>query len=187
MSISEIPLSTIRPVTLTWQLVRGTGWSSRGIGRSGMGYYSHIDTVTPGGLLRGAFSVPMVRTFPDGVRREIPAGVEDRPHYHSHWSACTRFTRTVTPAQYDAYWKFSDAQLHKPYDSRGLISTFIFGREWRDVDSWWCSELVAACGEAALLWVIPPEVTAVEPGHCAFMFAGPEYTRTEMAPMPGLL
>jgi len=51
------------PLTITWQLVRGVfvwwrldTWTSALIGWFGAGYYSHIDVVTPDGLLRGARS-----------------------------------------------------------------------------------------------------------------------------------
>lgn len=155
---------------ITFQLVRGTGLVSRAIGYFGAGFYSHIDTVTPLGLLRGARS---------DVIHEIPAGVEDRPQNYERWAHVTRYTILATEPQYDQFWRFSDAQMGKPYDVRGLVDSFILGREWRENDSWWCSELVGACGEAAGLWQVPPEVRAIDPGDCVFLLAGLGANRKE--------
>ena len=158
---------------ITWQLVRGREFSSRLIGWFGAGFYSHIDVITPAGDLRGARS---------DVIQGIPAGYEDRPQNYEQWAAATRYTLSVPDWKYHLYWEFSDAQLHKPYDSRGLIKAFVFGRRWRDDDSWWCSEEVAANGEYARLWNIPPEVKSVEPGDCAFLFVAAGAKREEMIP-----
>jgi len=148
---------------LTWQLVRGLGRSSRLIGFWGLGFYSHIDVLTPTGMLRGARS--------DWIKG-IPPGYMDRPYDYERWEAQTQFTLEVSEDQYDKYWRYSDKQLYKPYDFRGLIKTFVFGRNWRDDDSWWCSEEVAMNGEVAGIWTLPEHVKNVEPGHCAFLLAG---------------
>ena len=158
---------------LAWSLVQGKGLLSRGIGWFGAGWYSHIDVVTPQGMLRGARS---------DVWGDVPAGYEDRPWAYGRatWATWTIFTIAVSDDEYELYWRFSDAQLHKPYDTRGLINTFVFGRQWRDEDAWWCSEEVAANGEAAHLWTIDPEIKNVEPGDCAFLFAGRRARRQRM-------
>jgi hypothetical protein len=156
---------------LTFSLVRGTAWTSRLIGYFGAGYYSHIDVLTTAGMLRGARS---------DWHAGVPPGYQDRPWGYEDWIKQTLYTIDVAPAQWDEYWKFSDAQLGKPYDKRGLVRTFVFGREWRDEDSWWCSEEVAANLEAAGVVSIPPEVKAVEPGDCAFLFAGLGALRKEV-------
>ena len=157
--------------SITAQLVRGRGVSSHGIGYWGAGYYSHIDVVTPLGYLRGARS---------DVIKGIPAGVEDRPQRYERWERCTRYTFQVTDAQYLAYWSYSDKQLHKPYDTHGLIATFVFGRTWREDDSWWCSELFAMTSEQAGIIKIPKEVRSVTPGDCAFILAGLQALQQEM-------
>ena len=149
--------------TLTWQLVRGLGRSSRLIGFFGAGFYSHIDVLTPTGMLRGARS--------DWIGK-VPPGYQDRPYDYEHWAAQTQYTIEVTDEQSDRYWFFSDNQLYKPYDSRGLIDTFVFGRDWRDDGSWWCSEEVAMNGEFAGIWTVDKHMRSVEPGDCAFLFMG---------------
>jgi hypothetical protein len=133
------------------------------IGFWGLGFYSHIDVLTPTGMLRGARS--------DWIKG-IPPGYMDRPYDYERWEAQTQFTLEVSEDQYDKYWRYSDKQLYKPYDFRGLIKTFVFGRNWRDDDSWWCSEEVAMNGEVAGIWTLPEHVKNVEPGHCAFLLAG---------------
>ncbi len=149
---------------LTWQLVKGKGFSSWGIGYWGAGWYSHIDVLTPLGKLRGARS---------DVIKGIKAGYEDRPFDYETWRTQTQYTIMVTDAQWTAYWAFSDAQLGKPYDSRGLVETFVLGRNWRDDNAWWCSEEVAVNMEkAGIIPELPSYITSVEPGDCAFMFMG---------------
>jgi hypothetical protein len=149
--------------TITAQLVRGKGILSAGIGWFGAGYYSHIDVITPAGLLRGARS--------DSVGGRMP-GVWDRPQAYEKWTRCTRFTFDVTPIQYQLFWDFSSRQLKKPYDTHGLIDTFIFGRRWRDDDAWWCSELFAMCGEVAKRWKFPDEKKSITPGDCVDLLTG---------------
>lgn len=156
---------------ITFQLVRGAGISSRLIGWFGAGYYSHIDTETPAGLLRGARS---------DVIEGIAPGVRDRPQAYEKWLRQTRFTITVTDNQYERFWQFSDAQVGKPYDSRGLLDTFLFGRDWREDGQWWCSELVAACLEAGVIIEIAPEKKSVEPGDCVDIFEGLQAVRVEV-------
>jgi hypothetical protein len=156
---------------LTWQLVRGRGFFSRTVGWFGAGYYSHIDVITPQNMLRGARS---------DVLGGIRAGYEDRPQAYERWAACTRYTIEVPLGTWVKYWEFSDAQLHKPYDKHGLIDSFVFGRDWREDDSWWCSEEVAANGEYAGLWVIPLEKKKVTPGDCADLFIGKQAAVEEM-------
>lgn len=156
---------------ITFQLVRGKGWSSAIIGYFGAGYYSHIDVISPLGYLRGARS---------DVIKGIAPGYRDRPQHYEQWAKATQYTISVSDDQYDAYWRFSDKQLGKPYDSRGLVDAFILGREWRDDESWWCSEEVAANLEAAFIIKLPDEVRSVEPGDCAFIFAGLQAKYQEM-------
>ena len=161
---------------LAWSLVQGKGLLSRGIGWFGAGWYSHIDVVTPQGMLRGARS---------DVWGDVPAGYEDRPWAYGRatWHTWTLFTTAVSDDEYELYWRFSDAQLHKPYDTRGLINTFVFGRPWRDDDKWWClwSEVGAngegrrrGCGK------VDSEIKNVEMGDCAFLFAGRRARRQQM-------
>jgi hypothetical protein len=176
---------------ITWQLVRGKAawykpntWTSPIIGYWGAGFYSHIDVVTPDGFLRGARSdVITVGNW------KIPAGYQDRPQGYESWSAQTRYTLSVSDEQYEKYWNYSDKHLGDPYDERGLVMAFIFGRKHTVKDprnKWvgWCSQEVSMNGQDAGIWAIPPEVHDVDPGDCAFLFAGRNARRAEMIPLP---
>jgi hypothetical protein len=48
----------------------------------------------------------------------------------------------------DAFYQFLNAQIHKPYDSTAIWG-FASGRNWRDPNDWFCSELQCAALEAA--------------------------------------
>jgi hypothetical protein len=110
----------------------------------------------------------------------IPPGCRNRPQDYEKWAARTRWTVGVTEEQYEAYWKYSDSQLGKPYDSRGLIESFVFGRDWRDDAAWWCSEWVAMSGEQAKMWTVSKEMTSVEPGDTCYIFIGKGALREDM-------
>jgi hypothetical protein len=182
----EFGMSKTPVYEITWQLVRAPGFSSAAIGFDGMGYYSHIDVVTPSGFLRGARS--------DTVRAgkwKIPPGYRDRPQGYTKWIRATRFTIEVTPIQYEKYWTFSERQLGKPYACRNLFETFILGwrygvkphwskKTWRDEAAWWCSDEVGANMEAAGIVEVPPILRGITPGSCGFMFTGLNARRREI-------
>ncbi len=77
-----------------------------------------------------------------------PAGVQIRPPNYEKFSSRVIFTIPATDAQSTAYYAFLDAQLGKPYDSEAIWA-FAFNRDWREDDSWICSELQAAALIAA--------------------------------------
>lgn len=157
---------------IQFQLVRGFNWVSKVIGYFGGAWYSHVDIVTPGGRLRGARHDRILGVAP---------GVHDRPRNYEKWATCTRYTIDVTPEQYSSFWQFADAQLGKPYDLTGLLKSFVFSREWREDDSWWCSEYAAACLEyAGIIEVLPPKIRAVTPGDCAFLLSGLKAKRKDL-------
>ena len=47
----------------------------------------------------------------------------------------------------DKFYAFITDQLGKSYDWRSLFSMITYGRDWREDDSWFCSELIAAALE----------------------------------------
>jgi hypothetical protein len=161
---------------MRWRLQQGKGVASWSIGWFGGGGYSHIDVFTPAGMLRGARS---------DVHKGIPAGYEDRPFDYDDGNLLyyTIVTLAVTPAQEAMYWEFSNAQLHKPYDKRG-IAGFAFGkRNWRDPDSWYCSEEVQAnCEYATIFRRVPDDLWRIDPGDNAFEFVqcGASFLTTDL-------
>ena len=122
---------------ITLQFLRGTDFGAKAIEWFGHGAdYSHVDTVMPDGRLYGARS--------DKVGG-APPGVQYRKsnYYYAKKELSMRITLDTTPEQDKAYYDFLLKQFNKPYDKMGILS-FILGRNWDDLDSWFCSELVTA-------------------------------------------
>jgi hypothetical protein len=96
--------------------------------------FSHVDTVWPDGRLFGARS--------DIIGGAAP-GVQFRAPQYVGNSVTLQVSLNVERALDDAYYTFMLAQEGKPYDMEGILA-FVSGRNWRQPDSWFCSELVAA-------------------------------------------
>lgn len=97
------------------------------------GWVTHVDSMLPDGRLFGA-------RWNGGVQARLPD--------------YTKFTQKkvmylpATPEQETVYFDFMLAQLGKPYDHTA-IAAFVFNRDWREDDSWFCSELVTVAMETA--------------------------------------
>jgi hypothetical protein len=124
---------------LSWQFVLGSGISSRSIAWFSAGHFSHVDAMMPGGYLLGARS--------DRVGHR-PAGVQVRPPAYETWKERVVMSLEVEESRGRAFFAFLNAQLNKPYDKTAIWG-FAAGRDWREADSWFCSELQAAAIEAA--------------------------------------
>jgi uncharacterized protein YycO len=103
------------------------------------GHFSHVDAILPDGNLLGARS--------DRVGGQ-PPGVRIRPPGYVDFSHRVVMTVPATAAQETAFYNFLHQQVGKPYDM-AAIWAFAFDRNWREPDSWICSELQSAAGEAA--------------------------------------
>lgn len=105
------------------------------------GHFSHVDVVGVRGLL-GARS--------DTVRLDnglvIPPGVQWRPHGYATWSETMLLELQVDEVTEYNFWLFMNAQEKKSYD-HWAIWGFIMARDWREQDTWICSELVTAALE----------------------------------------
>jgi hypothetical protein len=108
----------------------------------GHGPLSHVDAVMPDGNLLGSRSDHM------GGR---PPGVQIRPPGYARFALTVCFEIETLPNREVAFWGFLDSQLGKPYDSRAILG-FVSGRNWREQDSWICSELISAGLETALIF-----------------------------------
>lgn len=86
---------------------------------------SHVDLVLPDGGLLGA---------------RMAGGVQVRGADYAPWSMVLRATlrSPCAPKVYAA----ALSQLGKPYDWRAILA-FAVDRDWREADSWICSELQA--------------------------------------------
>lgn len=119
-------------------------FTSSVIARFSAGHFSHVDALMPSGQLFGARS--------DRVRcrngMAAPRGVHIRPPAYAKFNRQTIFNVPATKAQQHAFWSFLWPQIGKPYDWR-VIWAFALGRDWREQDSWICSELQAAALEAS--------------------------------------
>ena len=124
---------------LSWQFVLGSGLSSQTIAWFSAGHFSHVDYVMPGGYLLGARS--------DRIGHR-PAGVQLRPPAYEKWKERVVMSLEVKPSQAKALTDFLNEQLGKPYDKTAIWG-FAAGRDWREDDSWFCSELQTAALEAA--------------------------------------
>jgi hypothetical protein len=100
--------------------------------------YSHVDTVLPDGQLYGARS--------DKVGGQ-PPGVYGRDPSYVSGLTVLRILLSMPPAMEAKYFDFILSQRAKPYD-KSAIWGFGLGRDWREDDSWFCSELVGAGLEA---------------------------------------
>lgn len=126
------------------QFVCERALTSNAIAWFSSGHFSHVDAITMGGQLLGARS-----DFASGG----PAGVQVRPPNYAAFNTRVVFDIPAMPLQkrrFDTYLKY---QIGKPYD-REAIWAFMFNRNWREQDSWICSELQAAALEHA--GVLPP-------------------------------
>jgi hypothetical protein len=122
----------------------GSGFSSGAIEYFGAGGWSHVDNVTPRGLL-GARS--------DRIGGQ-PSGVWPRPSgYQKGLRRQVRMSLACTAAQYQTWLNFLYLQTGKPYDRLAILG-FIIARDWRDESAWFCSELAARALEVA--GVLPP-------------------------------
>lgn len=157
---------------ITIQFVCGTQISSRMIAWFGAGEFSHVDAVLHGGMLIGA------RFNSIGGR---PPGVWIRPPGYDTWVRRIVMEVPATPEQTKKFYAFMLAQQGKPYD-HAAIWGFIIGRDWREDDSWICSECVTAAGEASVLPKLFSPTYKISPGMCAMAFSAIGGKVTECTP-----
>lgn len=94
--------------------------------------WSHVDAVLPNGDLLGA---------------RIDGGVQIRKPGYANFKKTVQYS-VKTPAA-DKFYEILQTQVGKPYDWRA-IAAFAFGnRDWREQDSWFCSELQIWAAEQA--------------------------------------
>lgn len=143
------------------QFVCEAALSSQMIAWFSSGHFSHVDAVLNNGYLIGARY--------DTCGGQLP-GVRIRPPgYH-------KFTRRVimdvpaTPEQTKKFYDFMLAQQGKPYD-REAIWAFLFNRDWREDDSWICSECITAAGEVSVLPQLYLSANKITPVTCAVAFS----------------
>lgn len=103
------------------------------------GPWSHVDCVLPGGGLLGAR---------DDRVGGAPSGVQIRPNGYINFLRTQRIILPCPETSQEAFYGFLRGQLGKPYDQTA-IAGFVFQRDWRETDSWFCSELQGVALESA--------------------------------------
>jgi hypothetical protein len=138
------------------QFVLGKDLSSWAISWFGGGGYSHVDLVMPDGGLLGARS--------DWIKGIHP-GVMIRPPDYEKWKVKTVVAKEVSQLQFDQAIAIAKKQLFKPYDMTAIWG-FATGRDWRNLDEWFCSELLMYVFETAkIVPEIPVKVEKIFPGE----------------------
>lgn len=94
--------------------------------------YCHVDIVVDDGALIGARPI---------------GGVARRPANYLPFTRTQIVTVPLTDEGYHAAMDFLFKQIGKPYDASAFFA-FAFARDWREDDSWFCSELATAVLEA---------------------------------------
>jgi hypothetical protein len=126
------------------------------------GQFSHVDAVLPNGDLLGARS--------DSVGGQ-PPGVRIRPPGYVQFSRKAVMTLPCSDEQQKQFYAFLNDQLGKPYDSTAIWG-FVVNRDWREDDSWICSELECAAGEKCkILPKLFVPASKVTPVCCAVAFS----------------
>ena len=133
---------SITSPSVTLQFVLADDPCSSAIAWFSQGHFSHVDAVLPDGRLLGARS--------DKIGG-VPSGVQIRPSNYGKWVKRTQFVIPCSPTQKTNFWSFLNAQIGKSYDSRAIWA-FAVNRDWRESDSWICSELQSAALETAGIW-----------------------------------
>jgi hypothetical protein len=109
------------------------------------GWATHVDAVMPDGWLLGArHSDPGI----DNTGLILKNGVAVRPPSYRKFRRTLVMTLSTSEQIEADFWAFLGLQIGKPYDTTA-ITAFIFSRDWREDDSWFCSELVMAALEKA--------------------------------------
>jgi hypothetical protein len=91
------------------------------------GWCSHVDTILDDGGLLGA---------------RLNGGVSIQPPDYEVWSRKVIVDLPCSLKIEVAYYSFVMSQVGKPYDVTADIA-FALNRNWREEDSWMCSELVS--------------------------------------------
>ena len=147
-------MNELVPRRLQYSATHSPGsWAIR---RVSAGPFSHVDTVLPPGYrVEGVDRGGWFLGARSDVLMGVPAGFEARPPNYEKWSATATIELSMTAAEAAAFDAFELAQLHKPYDSIGILGFIapdfvaVKREDWRKDDNWFCSEEKQAAGETA--------------------------------------
>lgn len=139
------------------RFVQAPGLASKAIEIFERGWASHVDAVLPdgfpgAGMLLGARS--------DAVGG-MPPGVRIRPFGYEIVDRAVTVALACSPAVEGKWVQFLMGQCGKPYDELA-IAAFPADRDWRETDSWFCSELQARALEVCGFFPAPINTPANE-------------------------
>lgn len=152
-------------------VVADSGITSRAIEYWGGGGWSHMANVlADDSIIDARVDQMKIRgvAYPAGVQRR-PAGYLDRV---PRWV----LLEIGGEEHYSRWLAALVSQLHKPYDSIGILD-FLTGsvedRNWREQTAWFCSELgVWALERAGLCPALPDPIFRVTPGGALLLCIG---------------
>lgn len=127
---------------ITLQYSRSTELVSLLIAKACRSDFSHVDLVLEDGTLLGASDSPKAPYLQGN-----PRGVAIRPYDYQPF-AIRRIARLqASPEVEENFLAVVKSQLGEPFDNTAMHAVFSSrpntGRDWRDAEAWFCSELVA--------------------------------------------
>lgn len=149
-------------MTIQLQFVCEADLSSQAIAWFSQGHFSHVDAILPDGSLLGAR---------DDSAGGQPPGVRIRPPGYAKFSRRVVMTVPSSPVATAVFYNFLIGQLGKAYDTQAIWA-FVLNRDWREDDSWICSELQSAAGEkAGILPKLYLAANKITPVACALAYS----------------
>jgi hypothetical protein len=150
-------------MTISLRFSKGKGLASELIEWYGHGPFSHVDSVEPDEHLTGA-------RLDDGVR------TRDADYLQGEEVGCTYVHLPSDPDVSAKFYDFIHAQIGKPYDKTAILG-FAADRNWREDDSWFCSELAAAGLEACgyLKWRLFTPANKIDPNGLITILSATAY------------
>lgn len=120
-----------------YHCIGGYSFGSRLIEWGTHSQLSHMDILLPDGWLVGARS----DNPKDQSGRRFGKGVQVRsPHYYGRVESTLTIQIPVTAKQKRVFYTLLAEQVGKPYDHTAIWG-FVLNRDWREIDSWICSEM----------------------------------------------
>jgi hypothetical protein len=128
------------------RFVRGTLWDAKLIEWQTRAWCSHCEAILPNERTLGAM---------------LQGGVKIRPFTDRNYRDVVRWEDWHIPCEsYQCvnFYAFLCDQEGKPYDWRAIVSFAMGGRDWRNPNAWFCSELMVAALQQAGLYTPPAQI-----------------------------
>jgi len=140
------------------QFSRSTELVSLLIAKACRSQFSHVDALLEDGNLLGASDSPKAPVVAGN-----PGGVAIRPPNYQPF-AIRRIAHIYVPQRVEAkFYDLLHSQLGEPFDNSAMHAVFSgrpdTGRNWKDEDAWFCSELKAWALEEAGAFDVPPLIS----------------------------